>query len=113
MNTDGIADVRLPAGGSSDAAFLAGQADAVRFMKGRTMEYAILEDNLSRLEAKLTRISNKCKKYGCSFIYEKLGEQYKTLTNEHGFEYQAKFIIVRVEGTAVVNNWEFVAFYKS
>lgn len=73
------------------------------------MEYAILEDNLSRLEAKLTRISNKCKKYGCSFIYEKLGEQYKTLTNEHGFEYQAKFIIVRVEGTAVVNNWEFVA----
>lgn len=33
------------------------------------MTYKIFEGNLERLEKKLTRIANKCKKYGCDFRY--------------------------------------------
>ena len=43
------------------------------------MTYSILEANMERLEKKLTRIQNKCKKFGCSFTYEKVGEEFKTL----------------------------------
>jgi hypothetical protein len=73
------------------------------------MTYKILEGNLPRLESKLTRISNKCKKYGCTFSYEKIGGEFQTLKNEQGFEYTAKFILISVQGTAVVNDWAFVA----
>lgn len=43
------------------------------------MVYSILEANMERLEKKLTRIQNKCKRFGCSFTYEKVGEEFKTL----------------------------------
>ena len=41
------------------------------------MQYPIFEGNLERLEQKLVRIQNKCKKYDCSFTYEKIGEEFK------------------------------------
>lgn len=73
------------------------------------MAYSILEANMERLEKKLTRIQNKCKKFGCSFTYEKVGEEFKTLKDDRGVEYQAKFILIEAEGKAVLNDWMFVA----
>lgn len=73
------------------------------------MEYAIYEGNMGRLEKKLTHIFNKCKAYGCDFHYHQTGEVFKRLKDENGYEYTARFILVEVEGTAVMNNWEFIA----
>lgn len=73
------------------------------------MAYSILEANMEKLEKKLTRIQNKCKRFGCSFTYEKVGEEFKTLKDERGVEYKAKFILIEAEGKAVLNDWVFVA----
>lgn len=72
-------------------------------------QFAILEANMGRLEKKLTTIQNKCKKFGCFFSYNKVGEEFRTLKNEKGIEYQAKFILIEAEGKAVINDWVFVA----
>lgn len=71
--------------------------------------YSIYEGNLERLESKLTRIGNKCRKYGCSFHYEKVGEEFKSFNDELGVEHLRRFVIVEAEGQALVNGWQFVA----
>lgn len=71
--------------------------------------YRIFEGNMERLERKLTRIQNKCRKYGCDFSYEKLGEEFKTIKDESGNDTTIKMIVVKAEGKAIVNNWKFVA----
>ena len=73
------------------------------------MRYAIYEGNMERLEKKMTRIQNKCRKYGCDFTYEEVGEEYRTLKDERGNEYQARFVIIEAEGVAVVSGWKFIA----
>lgn len=73
------------------------------------MKYAIFEGNMERLEKKLIRIKNKCDKYGIEFKYERCGEEFRTLKDENGNEYTAKFIIVEAEGKAEQSGWEFVA----
>lgn len=70
--------------------------------------YFIHEENIDRLEAKLLRIQHKCQKYGLDFHYNKLGETFKEVKNEDGNTVTAKFIEVEVEGTAKLNNWEFI-----
>lgn len=79
---------------------------ATTFQKER---YAILEANMERLEKKLNSIRNKCNKYGCEFHFEKVGEEFRTLKNDMGVEYQTKFIIIEAEGKAVINDWMLVA----
>lgn len=64
---------------------------------------------MERLEKKLTRIINKCKKYGCEFHYRKVGEKFRELEDEKGNKYTAKFILVEAEGKAIVNGWKFIA----
>lgn len=64
---------------------------------------------MERLEKKLTRIINKCKKYGCEFHYRKVGEEFRELEDEKGNKYTAKFILVEAEGKAIVNGWKFIA----
>lgn len=73
------------------------------------MTYEIFEGNMERLEAKLTRIANKCKKYGCEFTYRKVGEVYRELVDENKQKYTARFIQVEAEGTAIINDWQFIA----
>lgn len=51
------------------------------------MVYSILEANMERLEKKLTRIQNKCKRFGCSFTYEKVGEEFKTFAYNEDFDW--------------------------
>ncbi len=82
-------------------------------LKGGGMEismvYEIFEQNMDRLEKKLTRISNKCKKYGCDFHYEKIGEVFRELRDDNGINYTARFIQVEAEGRAIINDWRFIA----
>lgn len=73
------------------------------------MKYSIFEENLERLEKKLIRIQNKCKKYGADFHYEVVGEEFRDLGSEEEGPKMARFVIVDVEGFAKVNGWEFVA----
>ena len=73
------------------------------------MRYAIFEGNMERLTKKMTRIQNKCKKYGCSFTFNEVGEEFRELTDEDGRNYTARFVLVEAEGIARVNGWQFVA----
>ncbi len=74
------------------------------------MQYVIYEGNMERLEKKLNRIYNKCKAYGCEFHYAQVGETFKPVKDDKGnVLFMARYILVEAEGTAVVNNWEFVA----
>ena len=39
---------------------------------------------MDRLTKKLTRISNKCSKFGCSFSFTEVGEEFREVKNERG-----------------------------
>lgn len=73
------------------------------------MIYAIYEGNMERLEQKMTRIQNKCRKYGCDFLYREVGEEFRELENDEGTKITARFVLVEAEGVAVVNGWKFIA----
>jgi len=73
------------------------------------MRFEILEGNMDRLEKKMIRIRNKCRKYRCDFKFEKLGETFKEVTDEDGNTFVGKFIIIDAEGVAKVNDWRFIA----
>lgn len=70
--------------------------------------YRIHEDNIERLERKLTRIHNKCIKYGCDFTYSQIGEEFVEVESD-GVKFVQRYVIVEAEGTAVVNGWKFIA----
>lgn len=72
------------------------------------MKYAIYEENLERLEKKLVRIQNKCKKYNADFHYEVVGEEFRNVGSESDPQ-MARFVLVEVSGFAKINDWEFVA----
>lgn len=79
-------------------------------------EYSIYEGFMEDLRKKMTRIENKCKKYGCDFSFEETGEEYRdvvdyTTTNFFGEHptYKLRFIKVEANGTAIINDWELVA----
>ena len=72
------------------------------------MRYAILEGNMDRLEKKLNRIGNKCRKFGCDFRFERVGEEFREISIDDD-TFNARFIIIEVEGKARVNGWRFLA----
>lgn len=85
--------------------------------------YSIPECNIESLEKKLTRIRNKCEKYGLAFKYERTGEHFETVTLDvptGQYDYTGepitkrktqvvKFIDIEVEGKAEVSGWRFAA----
>lgn len=75
--------------------------------------YAIFEGNMERLEKKALRIQNKCRKYGCDFCFEKVGEEFRPFAvideNGNAKEEIRRFVIVEAEGVAIINDWKFVA----
>lgn len=73
------------------------------------MEFAIHEANMERLEKKLTRIKNKCSKYGNYFRYKIVREEMRTLKDNYNKDYLAKYYIIETVGTAQINDWEFEA----
>lgn len=87
------------------------------------MKFKIPDVNFDPLEKKLTRILNKCAKYGNEFRYERLGEHFEDVTEyvktgevdwdgrpiTKRISYTAKFIDIDVEGTAQINDWQYAA----
>lgn len=81
-------------------------------------KFAIYEENLPKFEKALSRIKNKCEKYDCPFVYNTIGEEFRTetiTTNEDGtilaspIEITRRFVIVEVKAHPVIDNWELVA----
>lgn len=85
-------------------------------------QYSIHEDNMEKLTEKLAHIEKKCNKYGCTFNYSIIGEEYKDIQHSkevYGAYYRKelvktcvtteRFVIIEVEGIAKVNDWIFIA----
>lgn len=88
------------------------------------MQYSIPECNMTSLERKLTRIRNKCEKYGLDFHYDRIGEHFEERTEDiptgeidtatgrpitKRVTELVKFFDIDVEGKAEVNGWRFAA----
>lgn len=74
------------------------------------MVYAIYEEFYPEVEKKLRRIAKKCMKHGNDFTFKVDGEEIRSIKNNETdrMEYY-KFILVNVEGTAKIDNWECIA----
>lgn len=74
------------------------------------MLYAIYEDFFPDVEKKLNRVAKKCVKHGNEFTFEVKGEEIREKFNDElkMMEY-FKFILVEVDGTAKIDNWECIA----
>ena len=81
-------------------------------------KFAIYEENLPKFEKALNRIKNKCEKYDCPFVYNTIGEEFRTetiTTDEDGailaipIKITRRFVVVEVEAKPVIDNWELIA----
>lgn len=78
--------------------------------------YAIWEGHMDALKKKVQRIEKKCEKYGCDFHFEEVGEEYREVTLPKSMQTEkdetvaCRFVIVEVEGVAIINDWELVAY---
>lgn len=78
--------------------------------------YAIWEGHMDALKKKVQRIEKKCAKYGCDFHFEEVGEEYREVTLPKSMQTEkdetvtCRFVIVEVEGVAIINDWELVAY---
>lgn len=78
------------------------------------MMYAIYEDFYPDVEKKLNRIAKKCKKHGNEFTFEVKGTEIREEYDEQlDWKKFYKFILVEVEGTAKIDNWECVAVLEN
>ncbi len=78
------------------------------------MMYAIYEDFYPDVEKKLKRIAKKCKKHGNEFTFEVRGTEIREEYNEElDWKKFYKFILVEVEGTAKIDNWECIAVLEN
>ena len=66
----------------------------------------------------LNRIKNKCEKYDCPFVYNTIGEEFRTetiTTDEDGailaipIKITRRFVVVEVEAHPIIDNWELIA----
>ena len=71
--------------------------------------YRINENFMDELQKKLARIERKCRKLDCAYKFEEIGEEFETTKDENGKEITTRFVLVDVEGTAIINDWEYVA----
>ena len=78
------------------------------------MMYAIYEDFYPDVEKKLKRVAKKCIKHGNDFTFEVKGEEVREEYNKEleRKEYH-KFILIEVEGTARIDNWECIAVLEN
>lgn len=78
------------------------------------MMYAIYEDFYPDVEKKLNRIAKKCKKHGNEFTFEVKGTEIREEYDEQlDWKKFYKFILVEVEGTAKIDNWECIAVLEN
>lgn len=98
--------------------------------------YTVWEGHMDALKKKIQRIEKKCKKHGCDFHFEEVGEEFrevevpcyykdgvltsrvtdKPIEKDENGEMPTvetvvcRFVIVEVEGVAIINDWELVAY---
>ena len=70
--------------------------------------YEIWEGNMDKLRAKVATIQKKCKKNGCTFVYREVGERFEEYEQD-GLKFSRRFVLVEVEGKAIINGWQFLA----
>lgn len=73
------------------------------------MRFAIYEGNMEKLRKKLVAIRNKCRKYDCDFRYEEVGEEFREVEDDDGKKINVRFVLIDVEGVAIINDWKFIA----
>ena len=76
--------------------------------------FSVYEGYMDDLRKKVVRIKNKCQKYGCDFHFAEVGEEFVDCkvgekANGQPIREVCRFVIVEAEGTAIINDWEFVA----
>lgn len=71
--------------------------------------FSVYEGFMPQLLQKCNKIKNKCKKLGCEFHFEQIGEEIREIQCPDKIKRNFKFIVVEVEGTAKLNDWEFVS----
>jgi hypothetical protein len=77
------------------------------------MQYEIHENIIGKLETKIKKVENKCKKYGIDFYFEIVGETYREIENKLTNEIELhKYLIVDVAGHAQINGWNFIAMIE-
>ena len=81
-------------------------------------KFSIYDGNMPKFEKALNRIKNKCEKYNCPFIYNEVGEEFKTelvselddgTPLEHEIEITRRFVIIEVEAQPIIADWELIA----
>lgn len=85
------------------------------------MVYAIYEELFSEVEKKLNRVTKKCIKYGNDFKFKIAGTEIRTIEDKENGKwdsenqkyvyptYNYKFILIDVEGTTKIDDWECVS----
>lgn len=73
------------------------------------MVYAIYENFFPDVEKKLNRVAKKCIRHGNDFVFKIKGEEIRENKNDFGITEYHKFILIEVEGTAKIDNWECIA----
>lgn len=78
------------------------------------MRYYIYEDYFINVEKKLKRIGKKCEKHGNPFTFNVIGTEIKEVVDRETQEKRHyKFVVIEVEGTAKINDYECVAVLEN
>ena len=43
--------------------------------------YFIHEDNIEKVETRISKINKKCEKFGCNFNYQRVGEEFRNVSD--------------------------------
>lgn len=71
--------------------------------------YFIHEDNIDKVENRISKINKKCEKFGCNFNYQRIGEEFRNVSDIPSKPNIQKFIEIEVEGVAVISDWDLIA----
>ena len=77
------------------------------------MEFKICEENLEKVDRKLTALGKKCAKAQMEFHYARKGEVFEPVKLEDGTTEIVRFIIVEVSGKLIRSGWEFICNVQS
>ena len=81
------------------------------------MTYAVFEGYMADLRKKVATIQRKCERFGCDFHFAEVGEEMREVVDPDHInpltgkpvKVMCRFIICEAEGTAVLNDWQFIA----
>ena len=70
----------------------------------------IYEGLMDDLQKKMTRVGNKCRKYGIDFTFELTGnEEIREVKDDSGVAHSLRYVEVMAEGKAQMEDWMFLA----